>query len=210
MKVVIYGESAGAGGVSNHVAMPESWGLFSGAIMQSGGFQKWVAKPLHEAAANYGAFSKAAGCGTGSNSEVLSCLLDKSAEELLASSEGIQLPSTDSWDRCQWSPVIDGVELHAHPYELLSSGRLAPGVPLILGTNRDEGVSFIGYNRTGTDPDPPTEEMTEDQFNNWAGRIFGRQHVAALRALYPVTNRTGEGASESFYIAAENMVSDYM
>ena len=72
------------------MAMPKSWGLFDRAVMQvpkglptpsvnteccrtlivwpralqSGGFQKWVAKPLHEAEANYDAFRASIGCTT--------------------------------------------------------------------------------------------------------------------------------------------------
>ena len=33
-KIIIFGESAGAGSVSNHVAMKNSWGLFHGAVSQ--------------------------------------------------------------------------------------------------------------------------------------------------------------------------------
>ena len=33
-KIIIFGESAGAGSVSNHVAMKKSWGLFHGAVSQ--------------------------------------------------------------------------------------------------------------------------------------------------------------------------------
>jgi carboxylesterase type B len=36
---MIFGESAGAGAVSNHVVMKKSWPYFNNAAMQSGGFQ---------------------------------------------------------------------------------------------------------------------------------------------------------------------------
>ena len=38
-----------------------------------------------------------------------------------------------------WEPVIDGVTLLAHPRELAKAGQLNP-VPLLLGTNADEGT----------------------------------------------------------------------
>ena len=98
--------------------------------MQSGGFQRWVAKPLHQAERNFAAVTKALDC---QGAATISCLLNKSAEELLAQSEAVRLPSTDGWDSCQWSPVIDGVELTRHPMELLESGDVAPGVRLVLG-----------------------------------------------------------------------------
>ena len=108
-QTIIFGESAGAGSVSTQVAMRKSWGLFQGAISQSGGFQRWVAKPLADAEKNYASVTMALGCGTGA--AAVDCLVGKTAAELLAHSEAVRLPSTDGWDSCQWSPVIDGVEL---------------------------------------------------------------------------------------------------
>jgi carboxylesterase type B len=125
-----------AGGVSNHVAMPKSWGLFERATMQSGGFQKWVAKPLEQAEANFRELVRSIGCepppplaaaaapasppqpqlpgaevqagvATEATEAVIECLVKKSPEELLAHAEGMRLPYTDSWDGCQWSPVSE-------------------------------------------------------------------------------------------------------
>ena len=42
---------------------------------------------------------------------------------------------------CKWAPVVDGVELAQHPYMLAAEGKRA-AVPLLLGTNKDEDVSF--------------------------------------------------------------------
>ena len=42
---------------------------------------------------------------------------------------------------CKWAPVVDGVELPQHPYMLAAEGKRA-AVPLLLGTNKDEDVSF--------------------------------------------------------------------
>lgn len=199
-QITLFGESAGAGGVSNHVAMPKSWGLFDTAIMQSGGFQRWVAKPLAWAQKNFDALLKSIACND------VECLVGKSTAELLEHAEGQRLPSTDSWDGCQWSPVIDGVELKAHPYELVLKGEVVPDVPLILGSTADEGTSFIGYNRTGDDPDAPEYDMTAAEFKKWAARIFGQNVTARIEELYPV----GNGQHKDHFIAAENVVSDYM
>jgi carboxylesterase type B len=40
-RVMIFGESSGAGCVSNHLVMPRSRGLFSRAAMESGAFGTW-------------------------------------------------------------------------------------------------------------------------------------------------------------------------
>jgi carboxylesterase type B len=41
-----------------------------------------------------------------------------------------------------WIPVIDGVELAKQPQDLGNEGVLAPGVPILLGTNANEGTEF--------------------------------------------------------------------
>lgn len=56
--------------------------------------------------------------------------------------------SQDTIDKSLWSPVIDGVVLHGTPVSLLREGKVA-NVPIILGTNRDEGSTFTG-NLSGT------------------------------------------------------------
>ena len=157
--------------------MRKSWGLFAGAISQSGGFQRWVAKPLAEAEKNYEAVAVALGCGSGA--AAVECLVGKTAAELLAQSEAKRLPSTDGWDSCQWSPVIDGVELEEHPMELLRSGRVAPGIRMILGTNKDEGTSFLGYLKFGVDPLTPKYDMDEAAFRCAALR------PARLKPIFP-------------------------
>ena len=43
---MLFGQSAGAGSVSAHVAMPRSSDLFSAALMQSGGFAGWSAQHM--------------------------------------------------------------------------------------------------------------------------------------------------------------------
>lgn len=205
--------------MSNQVAMHKSWGLFQGAISQSGGFQRWVAKPLSEAEKNYAAVTKALGCGSGP--AAVDCLVGKTAAELLAQSESVRLPSTDGWDSCQWSPVIDGVELKEHPMDLLKSGRVAPGIKMILGANKDEGTSFLGYVKFGEDPLTPQYDMDQEAFRNWTANAFGRNFSQPLLALYPVASgpaepETSAGDSgdlevyKDYYTAAVDVISDYM
>ena len=223
-QTIIFGESAGAGSVSNQVAMHKSWGLFQGAISQSGGFQRWVTKPLAEAEKNYAAVVKALSCGTGA--AAVDCLVNKTAAELLAQSEAKRLPSTDGWDSCQWSPVIDGVELTKHPMDLLKSGDVAPGIKLILGTNKDEGTSFLGYLQHGTDPLSPEYTMDKAAFLKWVENAFAANYTAPLVALYPVKaslnadDTAGPRAAlppslhnetyKDYYTAVTNIISDYM
>lgn len=199
-EIMIFGESAGAASVSCHVASQKSWGLFSRAAMQSGGFQNWASKTLPAAEANYEAFTKAMGCAAGD----VGCLRAKTHEELLNFSQSAPLPHLDSWDSCRWSPVIDGVELQGHPAQELHSGRVAP-VPLLLGTNKDEGVSFSGYGHSGPDPHPPAYGMDSTAFADWVTRNFGSTALPKVQELYSVPEKYS-----TYYQAAEVLIGDYM
>ena len=130
--VTIFGESAGAWSVCTHLAMPGSRGLFARAIMESGA----CADPLYfgrgEAEAQGDALAAALGCHD------LACLRSKDADSViraLPTKRGFVL-SPGVW----WAPVVDGTELPALPLEALRAGRGA-NVPLLIGWNRDEGVS---------------------------------------------------------------------
>ena len=45
-RVMIFGESAGAGSVGVHLSMPKSAELFAAAVAESGAFASWSAKPM--------------------------------------------------------------------------------------------------------------------------------------------------------------------
>jgi len=133
------------------------------------------------------------------------CLRGKPAEELLYYSQALYPPATqDSWDSSRWSPVVDGDFLTGHPAELLRNGSVAD-VPILLGTNKDEGVSFQSYSHTGLDPYPPNHDMNKTAFTNWAIRNFGSEALPKIVKLYPVPSHYVD-----FYHAAESIIGDYM
>jgi hypothetical protein len=49
---------------------------------------------------------------------------------------------SDGIDTCEWGPTQDFVELLDSPANLLHQGKTAPGIPIFLGSNRDEGSQF--------------------------------------------------------------------
>ena len=82
-KVTIFGESSGSIAVNIHLVSPQSKGLFSKAIMQSG----TVFTPLMTSNKQYIArdgrrFAEAAGCST--ESEIVKCLQSVSVKSLYA------------------------------------------------------------------------------------------------------------------------------
>ena len=62
--------------------------------------------------------------------------------KLLAKAGSRKIPYGDSLDSSIWAPVVDGVELTASPSQLLLDGQAAP-VPMLLGSNRDEGYMCV-------------------------------------------------------------------
>lgn len=139
-RVTIFGESAGAGSVSNHLVAPRSAGLFHGAIMESGPIAAaWVAQPMVVAEHQFATLAASVGCSTAPS--VTACLRAINATVLEAHKPSCRESLLD------WAPTIDGVELTDHPRALMAKG-LAHDVPVILGTNRDEGSLFIDMKPT--------------------------------------------------------------
>ena len=68
----------------------------------------------------------------------ISCLLQTDYKKLVRDSGKIKgSPS------CIWTPVVDGVELADYPHRLLAAGKYHADVPVLLGTNADEGALFV-------------------------------------------------------------------
>ena len=209
-QVSIVGESAGAGSVSNHVVMKRSWGLFRSAVVQSGGFQMWTTKSLADAEKNFRALAEGVGCGT-DPALVVDCLLQLDGKRLLKVSQGTRLPHTDSWDACQWAPVVDGVELARPPADLVEAGETAPGVRVILGTNKDEGTAFISYNHTGEHWVP--YHLTAEGFAAYVRRQWGDKAGPLLHDIYRVDPHRPDprrGTYKDWWTAAQFAVGDYM
>ena len=150
-RVLIFGESSGAGCVTNHLVSKGSRGLFSRAAMQSGAFVSWESKPMIAAQAQFDALVNVSGCGSGpppdagrssagtrNTTGVVSCLQNMELSKLLTKAGSKKIPYGDSLDSSIWAPVVDGVELTDTPSQLLLDGQAAP-VPMLLGSNRDEG-----------------------------------------------------------------------
>ena len=141
-RVMLFGQSAGAGSVSAHLCMSRSAGLFSRALMQSGGFSPWSAREMRESEEFYQEILQVTGCADAT------CLLELSAEELRSAYDKVSKraafdasvmmgsPSIPS------SPSIDGVELMAHPLDMAKAG-LVQNVSMVIGSTTDEGALFF-------------------------------------------------------------------
>jgi len=145
-RVTIFGESAGGMSVMNHVLSPRSAGLFSAAIAMSGSplspFTGADKHPRHYAVR----LAARLGCTARSDQEILQFLQRQQPEQLQSLGymfeEFIRAPFP-------FKPIVDGglvsdPVLPAEPLQLLQSGQYNK-VPLIVGTNRDEGLLIKGF-----------------------------------------------------------------
>jgi len=133
-KVTIFGQSAGAGSMSNHLVMPQSWGLFHQVIIESGAFGLGSSQNMSCAEQTFQNLLSAAECGD------VDCLLGLSEDEVFEI--GLNLPATDPFAHSSaFSPTADGVELTTHPWIALANGAVAD-VPTVLGSTSDEGTLF--------------------------------------------------------------------
>ena len=149
-KVMIFGQSAGAGAVSVHLSMPKSFGLYSSAIMESGGFSGWTAQPMVRKELWFQRLMNHTLCHD------VQCLLNLPADELFAAYRAI--PHGQCCGHLfakafiPWAPTIDGVELTAHPFDLLKEDKVNK-VPTIIGSTLDDGAMFFeeNFNMTAED-----------------------------------------------------------
>jgi len=176
-RIMIFGESAGAISVVDHLVSPRSFGLFTEALFESG---MPSAKAQNVAVEQGGNYSQAAGCSE--DSDVLACMRGKKTAEL-TKAEGILNPaSANPFTSMGWGPSVDVVDIPEDPLALIMAGKHA-GVPVVGGSNTDEGDLFV-Y------PSYPLG-MTNDQYKQFVrdfisnGRPFNESHYEAILEMYP-------------------------
>ncbi|MGB3331920.1 MAG: carboxylesterase family protein [Mycobacterium sp.] len=181
-KVTIAGESAGGMSVCDHLAAPDSAGLFRAAIIQSGPCQAQVEVPDAQRISRE--YTESLGCGDRATApqdpdeQIASCLRalppDRLAKPLWYSRFG-----TDHLS----GPVVGTALLPKDPVRVFREppGEGGPaGKPVLLGVNRDEFALFVAlrYLRVG-------QEITAAEYPDELGDTFGRDSAAAVAEHYP-------------------------
>ena len=146
-RVMIFGESAGALNTCVLVASPQAAGLFSAALMESGGC---AAPSTVDREKSGNALSASVGCAE--KPDVAACLRGKSATDLVNASAGLtDLLASDllhTWDM-PYGPSVDGYVLIEAPLRAFASGRYNH-VPFALGSNAHEMELFITPGQVNT------------------------------------------------------------
>ncbi|KAI9044261.1 putative triacylglycerol lipase (LipA) [Aspergillus affinis] len=166
-RVTIWGESAGAYSVGAHLVANggDHEGLFRAAIMESGNAvgppwngTDWY-QPMYDRIVNK--------TGCANSSDTLQCLRDVPYQTLY----------DNAFEGLEWFGAIDGTFIREYPQISFTEGRFAR-VPILLGTNTDEGTSF---GTTGTDTD---EECVEQLISSkrW---VLDRTKATKLLTFYP-------------------------
>ena len=139
--VTLFGESAGGQSVCLHMLSPKSQGLFHRAIIESGACAATSGITPVDAHAQGDAFTKALVCDGKDAAATLACLRGKTMDDVL-----LALPSKGALDfspgGAKWFPSVDGENIPEEPLDLFAAGSFAQ-VPLLVGSNGDEGTLFF-------------------------------------------------------------------
>lgn len=177
--VTIFGESAGSADVCYHVVSPGSRGLFHRAVSQSGGCTiRTVGAEASAAdtAASMVAYGQALGCAAGK--QQLACMREVSVKDVLSHSMQ-PMPGGGEVQDPEWrfAAVLDGEDgfLPDRPAALFDRGELAH-VPYLLGSNQDEGATFVVR---------ATPLTSEAEYLADLEARFGKDAAAEVAAVYP-------------------------
>ena len=196
-RVMLFGQSAGAGSISIHLVTPSSKGLFSSVALHSGSFSNWIAQPMKAASTNFKTIARSLNC-SGSDEMVVRCLQQKSSWQIGSSSNIRQVNCRDG---CSWAPVIDGVFQDKYPWKKMAESNTKT-VPVLNFQTTDDGFDFVEH--VPYFPSP-------SQWLKWLNTMFRKPSDTntdagtAIKLLYKPKNyssRRDKVANEFFYAAS--------
>jgi len=165
-RVVIMGQSAGAGSVVQQIFSPLSKGLFSGAVMSSG--CNWTGSGTSLAQGEQNGLTIQRRLGAANLEAMRNIPADRIIDIQQENQVGVSVQGVRA------TAVIDGYFMPKPPLEILRAGE-ASDVPTIASFNQDEANS------------PLVQAKTVAEYRNAAYRMYGEQAPEFLR-LYPANS----------------------
>lgn len=183
-RVTLFGESAGAASTCANLVSPGASGLFHRAIIQSGTCSAaWAAIPQARAYATGQDFVRQMGCAD--EPDQLACLRSKPVSQLLAFVPStVPSGSSDASALLPWISVIDGVVIPEMPLSAIKARRAAK-VPVMLGTNQNEGSLYVALEFDVPLGRPMNDNEYEAKLQSYGGSSFA---ASVLKSIYNTKN----------------------
>ncbi len=166
-KVTIFGESGGGSKVSTLLGMPSAKGLFHRAVIESGpGLRGVEANTATAFTERLLAELKIKKNEINKLQELPITQVQDAVKKLIPGRSilGIAAPGGLT---TRLAPVVDGKYLPQHPFDPIASPTAA-GIPIIIGTNRDENATFLTL-------DPRRGRLTEPELHERLAPILGNK-----------------------------------
>jgi len=175
--VLIYGESAGGGSVAFHLSMESSYPFYSHAMLESLGPAFY---PNLTTQVELGKeITHQSPCAEFPENEILPCLRELPAE--------LVYQQWSSYNTVQ--PLIDGKLVKELPVQAAHNGNINTKVPVIIGSNWNEGILFTSINQLDIGS-KLKQTLTQSEFD----AILYRSNldlwvpVDQLKQFYPANN----------------------
>lgn len=188
-RVTIFGESAGAGAVSCMQASPLARGLFQGAIAESGGqFSRYGPggrRTLAEAEASGVKFANSLGLSS------IAELRAVPAAQLLKAANNNPFGATGQ--------IVDGYVLPEDVYSIFAEGK-QNDVPILVGSNSDEGTTLRLRITTLDDPEQQAE-LTRLYPPEKQTRVMSAMMLWTMHTWARLQTQTGKQKAYQYYFS---------
>jgi para-nitrobenzyl esterase len=170
--VTIFGESGGGAKVNALLAMPSAQGLFHRAVCQSGVMSVGVSP--EDGTRTALAVLDRLGLERGD----LKRLLEVPPDELIGVQSALSSSASDMFGGIRIAPVVGSASLPVAPFDAVAAGS-ARGIPLIVGTNKDEMTTFLAR-------DPSFDAIDDEVLRSRLEGVLGAD-AATIEARYRET-----------------------
>ncbi len=182
--VTLWGQSAGAFSVCAQLAAPGASGLFQRAIVQSGPCgNAFVTRQVAEKRG----LATAAARGCDNPRTAAGCLRRLPVEDLVGINDSQVYLVHPHLSDLPWQPVAGTPALPLQPLTALRLGA-TPAVPILQGGTKDEMRMFVALSY-----DVPGRPVTEAEYPNRIGQLFGAAHADAILRAYPLSSYPSPG-----------------